>query len=52
LCSLSLSLALNSNQRNVKEKEIASCWSPQFLSEYKEEEEKEKRNTWYLCSKT
>ncbi len=37
-CALSLSLALNSNQRYVKEKEIPSCSSLYFLPEPKEKE--------------
>lgn len=47
LYALLLSLSLNSNQCNANEKETASCWSPNFLTESKEkkndkEEEEEK----------
>lgn len=36
LYALLLSLSLNSNQCNANEKETASCWSPNFLTESKE----------------
>lgn len=42
--SLSFSLSLNSNQRNVKE----NCWSLLFFPVRAERKEK----TWYLCPKT
>lgn len=56
LYALLRSFSLNSNQCNASEKEIASCWSPNFfLTDSKENEEKlrtrERERERKVCSK-